>query len=654
MRENSSPMAWRLFEEGRNYNASLTPNQYDLVETNTEFFIGNQWLHLPDTPAMRGLPKPTFNILKRIASLFIASLTSSGVALRYEPLAYYDNSHTADPHHDPARFANAAVGNLMEKLKMDYRIREALFDGAQTGDYCAHFYFDPDVKPYGGAFGRHRGEIRMELVDGVNVMFGNPNSPDVQSQPYVLLVGRAPVEQLRAEAQRFRKENRGRGEEELDGFIQADSEYALFPGVGGKRELTADDDTGKALYVLLYTKVTREEEELDSEGRPVWEPVYDGQGNHELDKAGKPKYRKAKRLVTSVYATKATRTGVIYEEVDTGLSLYPVAWGNWERQKNQYHGRALVTGLIPNQIFLNSMFATAMRHMQLMAFPKTVYNADLISQWSNEVGQAIAIHGLQPGQSVGQVAANIQPAEMSNQIFALIDRAMTYTKECLGATDAQMGNVRPDNTSALMVLQTNSEVPLENIRAGLYEWLEDIGSILPDMMGTYYGKRPIVVEQEFEELIPDGAGTPKIDPVTGRMKTQKVKRKVLKEYDFSQLKEIALNLRIDVGATTYFSEIAMTQTLDNLRRDGTLDVIQYLERIPDKLIPRKQELLDQIKQRMERGEQINAAAGRAQPIQGGALSEDKLIAQLPASIQAQYGDLNPWARRGVRAAVNSK
>ena len=386
----------------------------------------------------------------------------------------------------------------------------------------------------------------------------------------------------------------------------------------------------------------------------MWEPVYDGQGNHELDKAGKPKYRKAKSLVTSVYATKATRTGVIYEEVDTGLSLYPVAWGNWERQKNQYHGRALVTGLIPNQIFLNSMFATAMRHMQLMAFPKTVYNADLISQWSNEVGQAIAIHGLQPGQSVGQVAANIQPAEKSNQIFALIDRAMTYTKECLGATDAQMGNVRPDNTSALMVLQTNSEVPLENIRAGLYEWLEDIGSILPDMMGTYYGKRPIVVEQEFEELIPDGAGTPKIDPVTGRMKTQKVKRKVLKEYDFSQLKEIALNLRIDVGATTYFSEIAMTQTLDNLRRDGTLDVIQYLERIPDKLIPRKQELLDQIKQRMERGEQINAAAGRAQPIQGGALSEDKLIAQLPASIQAQYGDLNPWARRGVRAAVNSK
>ncbi|MBQ5513631.1 MAG: hypothetical protein IIT83_08095, partial [Bacteroidales bacterium] len=39
-------------------------------------------------------------------------------------------------------------------------------------------------------------------------------------------------------------------------------------------------------------------------------------------------------------------------------------------------------------------------------------------------------------------------------------------------TDAQMGNVRPDNTSALMVLQNASEVPLENTRAGLHEWVE--------------------------------------------------------------------------------------------------------------------------------------------------------------------------------------
>ena len=288
-------------------------------------------------------------------------------------------------------------------------------------------------------------------------------------------------------------------------------------------ELTADDKTGKALYVILYSKVTREETEKDEAGEPLYEDVLDDDGaavyekdengNPVFDAAGVPvpKRREVKRLVTTVYATKATRTGIIFENVDTGLSLYPISWGNWERQKNQYHGRALVTGLIPNQVFINSMFATAMRHMQLMAFPKTVYNADLISNWTNEVGQAIAVHGLQPGQSVAQAAANLQPAEMSNQIFTLIDKAMAYTKECLGATDAQMGNVKPDNTSALMVLQTNSEVPLENVRAGLNEWVEDIGAILPDMMGTYYGKRPVVVDQEFEELITDACNVKTMD-----------------------------------------------------------------------------------------------------------------------------------------------
>lgn len=677
MRENDKPLAWKLYEEGRNYNSSLTPNQYNLVETNTEFFIGNQWLHLPDTPAMRGMPKPVFNILKRVASLFVASLTSSGVAMRYEPLAYYDGSNMEDPDHDAAEFTNAAVNNLLEKMKFDYRVREALFDGAQVGDYCAHFYYDPDALPYGGAFGSYRGEIQMELVDGINVMFGNPNDYHVQTQPYILLVGRDPVEQLRHEAKRYQK-TRKKGKaggtkvdtEFVDSMIQPDAENDLFPGVGGKVELTADDKTGKALYVILYTKVTREETERDESGEPLYEDVLDDAGNpvYETDLDGNPvldatgaqvpKRREAKRLVTTVYATKATRTGVIYENVDTGLSLYPISWGNWERQKNQYHGRALVTGLIPNQVFINSMFATAMRHMQLMAFPKTVYNADLISSWTNEVGQAIAVHGLQPGQSVAQAAANLQPAEMSNQIFTLIDKAMAYTKECLGATDAQMGNVKPDNTSALMVLQTNSEVPLENVRAGLNEWVEDIGAILPDMMGTYYGRRPVVVEQEFEELITDATGAPQIDPMTGLMRTQKMVRKVMQEFDFSQLKHICLNLRIDVGATTYFSEIAMTQTLDNLRKDGTLDVIQYLERIPDKLIPKKQELINELRGRIADGTQANAAAGAAipepgspvsagggGPTQGGSLSPDKAIQGLPSLSEVQFEDLPNIAKK---------
>ena len=676
MRENNITQAWKLYEEGREYNNRLVPNQYNVVNTNTEFFIGNQWINLPDTPAMRGLPKPTFNILKRVASLFIASLTSSGVALRFEPLAYYDGSNVTDPDHDAALFANAEVNNLLEKFKMDYRLRDALFDGAITGDYCAHFWYDPDAMPYGGAFGAHRGEIQMELVDGINVMFGNPNDRRVEEQPYILIVGRDTVEHLRWEAERFQKNKKlyksGKANESkpdtMESEFQPDQENQDFTGVGGKTEIISDDN-GKALYVLLYTKTSQEVDKLDDEGNPVYEDVLDDKGetvyeDGVLDAYGEPvPKRKAVRVIeTTVHVTKATRTSIIYEDVDTGLTRYPIAWGNWEKQKNQYHGRALVTGLIPNQIFINQMFATAMRHLQLMAFPKTVYNADLISSWTNEVGQAIGVRGLQPGQAISQVAYNLQPAEMSNQIFTLIDKAMAYTKECLGATDAQMGNVKPDNTSALMVLQTNAEVPLENIRSGVYEWIEDIGGILLDFMGTYYGTRPVVVDQEFEEFITGPDGTPQIDPQTGQMMTQKIVRKVLKEFDFSQFKHLWLNLRVDVGATTYFSEIAMTQTLDNLRADGTLDVIQYLERIPEKLIPKKQELIDELKGRIAEGKQANAAAGAALPqpgsplqggpggpTQGGALSADKAQAGLPGNMEAGFEKLPNIAKKTALA-----
>ena len=590
MGRNDVTLAWKLYEAGRDYNERLVPSQYSLVETNTEFFIGNQWLHLPDTPAMRGLPKPTFNIIKRVASLFIASLTSSGVALRFEPLAHY-GAPEGQGEEDPAAVATAEVANLLEKFKLEYRIRVALFDGAQTGDYCAHFWWDADALPYGGSFGAYRGEIRMELVDGVNVMFGNPNTTDVERQPYILIIGRDTVENLRREA---REKSR----------VTADSEYGFQAGQGGRTELADNgDEDGKALYCYLYTK-------KKVNGRET------------------------------VHVTKATRDCVIFEDRDTGLSRYPIAWGNWEKQKNQYHGRALVTGIIPNQIFINTMFAMVMRHLQLSGFPKTVYNADLISGWSNEVGQAIGVRGVIPGQSIGQVAANLAPADMSNQIIAAIDKAMAYTKDCLGATDAQLGSVQPENTSALMVLQSSAEVPLENTRAGLYEWVEDIGAILLDMMGTYYGKRPVVREREVRTTELDAIGNAVLDPESGLLTVKKQKRRVVEMFDFSVFKDLWMRVRVDVGASTYFSEIAMVQTLDNLRRDGTLDLIEYLERVPDKLIPRKAELIEAVR---ERSGVVEGAANAVGISSAGALTK------LPTTVQAKYSNLPAAAQRALMA-----
>ena len=569
--------AWKYYEYGRAYNNSLVPNQYVMVNTNQEFFIGNQWLHMPDTEAMRRLAKPTFNIIKRVTSLFVASLTSSNTTISFEPL-----SHQTDG--EAAAFATAEVRNLLEKFKMDYRIRDALFDGAVTGDYAAHFYWNPEARPYGGAFGEYKGEIEFELLDGINVMFGNPNCNEVEKQPYILIVGRDTVENLKREAREHGKP---------DPDIAADFEVSNFAGIGGKTEIHGDDDkTGKALYVYLYTKVWKEE-------------------NYVNQRTGLVEIRK----VQTVHVTKATRNCNIFEDVDTGLTRYPIAWGNWQKQRNQYHGRALVTEIIPNQIFINQMMAMVFRHLQLQAFPTKVYNADYLPNVSNEVGTAIGVRNLQPGTQLGEIISTIPAANMSAQIIQAIDLCMAYTRECLGATDAQMGNVRPDNTSALMVLQNAAEVPLENTRAGLHEWVEDIGAILLDMMGTYYGRRPVVIDDE------------------------------VREFDFSIFKHLWLNVAVDVGATTYYSEIAMVQTLDNLRRDGVLSVIDYLERMPDKLITRKQELIENLRARA--APEVSNSTQDGGFSMASELDAAKKIAQLPASMQAKYSNLPRTAQRAL-------
>ncbi|MBQ1313966.1 MAG: hypothetical protein IIY48_05340 [Clostridia bacterium] len=691
---NDITKAWQYYELGREYNNRLVPNQYRTVDTNWEFFSGNQWIHIPETPAMSRLSRPVFNIIKRVTSLFVAQTTASATTVSFEPLSYYDGTNMDDPETNASVYATEEVRNLYEKFKMDYRTREALFDGAVTGDYCAHFYWNPDARPYGGAFADTKGEIEMELVDGINVMFGNPNTTDVESQPYILIIGRDTVENLKWEANQYRKNKKGLGksgtasDKDTVESITGDAEWQWQTGVGGETEIVGDDDkTNKALYVYLYTKVTREEDVIDeATGLPKTEIVLDENGDPvpEKDKKGKPvldfqgnpvyKTKPLKKLVTSVHVTKATRNVNIFEDVDTGLTHYPIAWGNWEKQKNQYHGRALVTGIVPNQIFINSMFAMIFRHLQLQSFPKTIYNAELISQWNNEVGVALGVRGLQPGQDLRSVATVLQPSDMSNQIVMCIDKCMGYTKECLGATDAQMGNLALENTSALMVLQSSSEAPLENPRQGMLEWHEDIAKILLDMMGTYYGQRPIVREREFREPITGPDGAPMIDPMTGQMQEKTVVHRVIEDFDFSQFKNLWFNIKVNAGATTQYSEIAMVQTLDNLRREGTLEIIDYLERIPDKLIPRKQELIDTIKQRTgamgsEAMMQMQNQAAGSQPSKdpskatrggtglmamGGPLDSAKRISQMPNSIQERYQSLPNKAQNALLRASGGK
>ena len=179
--------------------------------------------------------------------------------------------------------------------------------------------------------------------------------------------------------------------------------------------------------------------------------------------------------------------------------------------------------------------------------------------------------------------------------------------------------------------------------------MEDIGHILLDMMGTYYGQRPVIVEKEIDDLVTGADGIPQVDPMTGLFATRTTRDKALDFFDFGQFKDLWLNLRVDVGATTYFSEIAMTQTLDNLRRDGMLSAVQYLKRIPDKLVPQKDELIQELED--SAGADMPQSGGGGASM-GGALSPERMELGLPTSMQTALTRMPGTAKRALRTVGN--
>ena len=518
---NNVEKDWGLYEAGIKYNNSLLgseKNYYDVLNANIAFANGDQWRNV----VADGLPKPVFNIIKRVKQFKIASLKSDNIAISIQPMEYRPQSEDTLMQQKVKNtdLANAEIKNVLETINFDSLSRTLLSDGFDTGDYCLHWYFDMDEIPFKKVAPKIKGVIKAEIIDATNVMFGNPNTRKVEKQPYILIIGRDLVKNLREEYKKYHKD---------DGWdkIQEDSETGYMMGDNGQIESDAEDFK-KALYVIKYFK-----------------------------KNGK------------VYAHKFVKGTYIYEDKATGYNYYPIAFNNYEEVKGSYHGRAETTGIIPNQIAINKMFAMVIYHLMLTAFPTAVYDADRIENWTNEIGTAIPITNLQ-NESVRNVAGYLEPATMSGQIMNAIELAMQYTKETLGVGDASLGNVTMNNATAIIAIQKSAAVPLENVKAAFYEFVEDCGRIILDMMGTNYGIRPVVIEQDGNRSV--------------------------EEFNFNELKDMWLHIKTDVGSASYFSEVASLQTLDNLLNNGMIEFVEYLKRVPDELIPQKQQLINQIEQ----------------------------------------------------------
>ncbi|MEG1017446.1 MAG: hypothetical protein RSE36_06505, partial [Oscillospiraceae bacterium] len=280
----------------------------------------------------------------------------------------------------------------------------------------------------------------------------------------------------------------------------------------------------------------------------------------------------------TIWFCKTTKNCVLKKPTDTKYAIYPIAYGVWDRIKNSYHGQAALTGLIPNQIAVNKLWAMALRHMHMSAFPTVLFNKQKMDQWTNRVGAAIAVNG-DPNEAV---AGNFRPAEMSAQLINVVDKTISMTRDFMGASDAALGNVKPDNTSAIIAVQKASSAPLELQKLGFYAFVEDYVRIIIEIITKDYGMRSVAIADE-----------------NGNER--------LSQFDFGSVDLEQYDINVEIGAAAYWSELSQIQTLDNLYDKGLItDPEIYIEGIPDGYIKDKSKIVKSIKSALQEQERMQA------------------------------------------------
>lgn len=383
-------------------------------------------------------------------------------------------------------------------------IRNACVDGAGFMMQS----FDPEVETGQDA----KGQIVNQVIDNTNVYFGNPYSNKVQTQPYIIIALRQNVTQVREEA--------------IENGMSKDEANSIQPDNDG---LQANDDSTDLVTVLI--KFFKKKED-------------------------------GKRTVRFV---KVTKDHTIKEETDLGYSRYPISYFPWETRKNSYLGVSPMTSVIQDQIFINKTFAIAQMYGLQSAFPKIIYDKNKmhIDEFLNSTSPMASVNM----DMMGRFLDFIKVPDFSTQIIDLAKETIAQTKDSLGVTDVSLGNVKPENTSAIIALQEASAVPLEIQKQNFYIFWEDTVRNILDIMGEDYGTRLVMSEE---------AG--------------------LAEVDFSVLKDMNYRLKVEIGAGAQYSEVAQINTLDKYLQSGLIPGSVHAKLVPSKYILGKDELVNTMRQ----------------------------------------------------------
>ena len=541
---------------------------------NERFYVGDQW---HGVQAGNSRPLVRRNIIKRIGEYKISSICANPVTVNYSADGIPNTTDMQSTQETlknqimadgvPAgEVTNEEIDVIMdaltvyqkvtaERLKFNDLIEELTRNAYISGTSFLYTYWDDAIET--GLFADNgktmpvKGDINCQIVDVVNVVLGEPNNNDIQSQPYIIISQRKPIAEVKREARKYRR------------------------NLAEVEDIVSDRDAGK------YNAGEYGEKEPESSNRVTV----------------LTKFWKEYNKDNNTYRIKAVRTTektVIRPEWDMNIRLYPFAKFVWTPRFSCGYGDSEVTYLIPNQIAVNRALSAAVWSAMMTGMPKMVVNKDLVLDTvTNDPAQIININA--GGEyDVQKAIGFIHPPQFATQMQNVVSDIANNTLTDSGANDAALGNLRPDNASAIIAMREAALQPMQVYQNRFYSCIEDIARIWADFWLNMYGTRPLKIQ--------DKKGTRYMP------------------FDAERYKTLIINARVDVGASTLWGESVVVSSLGNLLQAGIINPVQYLERIPKGTIPDITGLLDEIKQEQE----------------GKARQREEFIAQLAQTYPEEY------------------
>lgn len=433
---------------------------------------------------------------------------------------------------------NGYISRLWEKDKMDFKGRRVTKDAAINDEGIIYVNFD-----------RENMTPVHEIVKKNDIYYGNENDDDIQAQPYILIRKRMPL----SNAIEFAL-SEGMSESEIPN-ITTDSDNFEESGDASKEEV---DDMVTVVYKMYKQDGT-------------------------------------------VHYSVATKLVDIVEDVDTGLSLYPIAHFIWEEKEGSARGEGEVRYLIPNQIEVNRTEVRRVLTVKYQAYPQKIADVSKISnpQALNTVGGTIRTNG-QPVDDVHKIVGTIPPAQMSPDVKQLQEDLIQVTRELAGAGDTATGQVNPESASgrAILAVQQASQAPMTEQKESYKNFIEDIAKIDLEYL-VVYSEDGVNMEETMT------------DPMTGEEYVQMV------NVPQTVLQQLQATVKIDITPKSVYDRFAMEQTMENFLMNGffnpqrVAEFEAYVKALPDDSVAPKQDLLEgieNIKKTQAQIAQINAQA----------------------------------------------